>query len=182
DRIGESRTAPRLRASARLVRIQAANEGGTMGSFQEWFRAAPPVRTRESVFAVGRRVYVACVGERLAHVALTDDAGADARTVLADGTEVEILAWRPRGSRGTRYRVRATRDGREGWLAVDNLRGTPSGVSAPVAPPSGSHGSGAVARDGIRGCRASVRPGCGLTKMGSREMDEGGAGSSQVCR
>jgi len=105
-----------------------------MGSFQDRFRAGPSVRTRESVFAVGRRVYVACVGERLAHVALTDDGGADARTVLADGTEVEILAWRPRGSRGTRYRVRATRDGREGWLAVDNLRGTPSAVSAPVAP------------------------------------------------
>src|SRR5262249_58845287 len=41
---------------------------------------------------------------------------------LADGTEVEILAWRPRGFHGTRYRVRATRDGLEGWLAVDNLR------------------------------------------------------------
>jgi len=108
-----------------------------MGYFQDRFRAGPPVRERESVFAVGRRVYVACVGERLAHVALTDDGGADARTVLADGTEVEILAWRPRGSRGTRYRVRATRDGREGWLAVDNLRGTPSAASPPVtAPPA----------------------------------------------
>ena len=106
-----------------------------MGSFQEWFRAGPPVRTRESVFAVGRRVYVACAGERLAHVALTDDGGADAQTRLADGTEVEILAWRPRGSHGTRYRVRATRDGREGWLAVDNLRSTRSAVSAPIALP-----------------------------------------------
>jgi hypothetical protein len=105
-----------------------------MGSFQDRFRAAPSVRTRASVFAVGRRVYVACVGERLAQVALTDDGGADARTVLADGTEVEILAWRPRGSRGTRYHVRATRNGREGWLAVENLRATPSAVSAPVAP------------------------------------------------
>jgi hypothetical protein len=105
-----------------------------MGSFQDRFRAGPPLRTRASVFAVGRRVYVACVGERLAHVALTDDGGADARTALADGSEVEILAWRPSGSRGIRYRVRATRDGREGWLAVENLRGTPSAVSAPVAP------------------------------------------------
>src|SRR5262245_54394192 len=93
-----------------------------MGTFQSWFRAAPPERTRASVFGVGRRVYVACAGDRLAHVALTDDAGADAQTRLADGTEVEILAWRPRGSHGTRYCVRATRDGLEGWLAVDNLR------------------------------------------------------------
>jgi len=106
-----------------------------MGSFQSWFRAAPLVRTQASVFAVGRRVYVACAGDGLAHVALTDDGGADARSVLADGTEVEILAWRPRGSHGTRYRVRVTRDGREGWLAVDNLRSTASAVSAPVAPP-----------------------------------------------
>jgi len=106
-----------------------------MGSFQDRFRAAPPVRTRESVFAVGRRVYVACAGDRLAHVALTDDAGADAWTRLADGTEVEILAWRPRGSHGTRYRVRVTRDGREGWLAVDNLRSTPSADSLISLPP-----------------------------------------------
>jgi len=106
-----------------------------MGSFQDRFRAAPPVRTRASVFAVGRRVFVACVGERLAHVVLTDDACADARTRLADGTEVEILAWRPRGAHGTRYRVRATRDGREGWLAVDNLRSTPSAGSTPIALP-----------------------------------------------
>ena len=106
-----------------------------MGSFQSWFRAAPLVRTQASVFAVGRRVYVACAGDGLAHVALTDDAGADARTRLADGTEVEILAWRPRGFHGTRYRVRATCDGLEGWLAVDNLRSTPSAVSAPIALP-----------------------------------------------
>jgi hypothetical protein len=106
-----------------------------MGSFQSWFRVAPLVRTQTSVFAVGRRVYVSCAGDRLAQVALTNDAGADARTGLADGTEVEILAWRPRGFHGTRYRVRATRDGLEGWLAVDNLRSTPSACSAPIAPP-----------------------------------------------
>jgi hypothetical protein len=105
-----------------------------MGSFQSWFRAAPLVRSQVSVFAVGRRVYVACAGDGLPHVALTDDAGADARTRLTDGTEVEILAWRPRKSHGTRYRVRATRDGLEGWLAVDNLRNTPSAISAPTAP------------------------------------------------
>jgi hypothetical protein len=105
-----------------------------MGSFPNWFRAAPLVRTQASVFAVGRRVYVSCAGDRPAKVALTDDGGADAQTGLADGTEVEILAWRPRGFHGTRYRVRATCDGLEGWLAVDNLRNTPSAISAPTAP------------------------------------------------
>jgi hypothetical protein len=106
-----------------------------MGSFQSWFRAAAPVRPHAPVFAVGRRVYVACAGDRLAHVALTDDAGADALTRLADGTEVEILAWRPRGSDGTRYRVRSTCNGLEGWLAVDHLRSTPFAVAAPIEPP-----------------------------------------------
>jgi hypothetical protein len=94
------------------------------------------------VFAVGRRVYVASSGNRLAQVALTDDAGADAQTRLADGAEVEILAWRPRASGDTRYRVRATRNGLEGWLAVDNLRGTQAAVSAPAEPPPPAMGSG----------------------------------------
>jgi hypothetical protein len=106
-----------------------------MGSFPNWFRVAPLVRTQSSVFAVGRRVYVSCAGDPLAQVALTDDRGADARTGLADGTEVEILAWRPRKSHGTRYRVRATRDGLEGWLAVDNLRNNPRLPSQPPLRP-----------------------------------------------
>ena len=109
-----------------------------MASFPSWFRAAPVVRPRASVFAVGRRVYVACAGDGLAHVALTDDAGADARTHLTDGTEVEILAWRPRKFDGTRYRVRVTREGFEGWLAGDNLRSTPVAISAPMEPPAGT--------------------------------------------
>jgi len=108
-----------------------------MGSFPSWFRAAPLVRVQRpaSVFAVGRRVYVASAGDGLTHVALTDDAGADARTHLTDGTEVEILAWRPRKFDGTRYRVRVTREGFEGWLAGDNLRSTRVAISAPMEPP-----------------------------------------------
>ena len=109
-----------------------------MESFPSWFRAAPPVQRQASVFAVGRRVYVASAGDGLAHVALTDDAGADARTHLTDGTEVEIVAWRPRKFDGTRYRVRVTREGFEGWLAGDNLRSTRVAISAPMKPPEGT--------------------------------------------
>ncbi|MCI0346499.1 MAG: hypothetical protein L0221_13805 [Chloroflexi bacterium] len=87
------------------------------------------------MFAVGRLAYVACSGQPAAQVALTDDAGSGAQTRLADGTEVEILAWRPRGAGGTRYCVRSTRTGLEGWLAVENLRTTPAAVSAPAGPP-----------------------------------------------
>jgi hypothetical protein len=55
-----------------------------IGSFQRWCRAAPPVQAHASVFAVGRRVYGACGGDRLGTVALTDDAGADALAPLVD--------------------------------------------------------------------------------------------------
>src|SRR5262249_28092663 len=136
---GEAEATSRSKASAQLVCIPGRPEGGTMGFFQN-SSARLTVRRRTAVFAVGRRVYVAALGERPTHVALTDDAGADARTRLADGTEVEVLAWRPRGSGDTRYRVRATRNGLEGWLAVDNLRGTQSAVSAPTEPPPSATG------------------------------------------
>ena len=148
-----------------------------MGSFQDRFRAAPPVGTRASVFAVGRRVYVACAGDGLAHVALTDDGGADAQTRLADGSEVEILAWRPRGSHGTRYRVRVTREGHEGWLAVENLRSTPSAVSEPIAPASAATNPVRLCAtaSGDSGRRFGQR--AGWRRWGSRETDDGGAGT-----
>jgi len=86
---------------------------------------------------VGRRVYVNCRGR----VALTEDDGRASATSLADGAEVEIVAWRPGGA-GTRYRVRAS-EGHEGWLAADALRQTALAGAAeptvaakpPAAPP-----------------------------------------------
>ena len=98
-------------------------------------RVPAPARIRVSVFAVGRRVYAACAGDRSARVTLTD---ADERPLatLRDGTEVAILAWRPGWGGTARYRVRATDAGLEGWLPVGNLRGTEAATSsAPTAPP-----------------------------------------------
>jgi len=63
-------------------------------------------------------------------VASTDDADGRALGSLADGTEVEILAWRPSGFQGARYRVRATSQCLEGWLEVASLRGSELVVSA----------------------------------------------------
>lgn len=97
------------------------------------FRRPSPVRAGGSVFAVGRRVYVARTEDGPTHVTLTDEAGANALAKLVDGNEVEILAWRPRGS-GTRYRVRSMGDGLEGWLGVDNLRSAQSAVSKGKVP------------------------------------------------
>ena len=55
---------------------------------------------------------------------------------LGDGTEVAILAWRPGWAGGTRYRVRATDSGLEGWLPVGNLRSTVAAVpSVPTTLP-----------------------------------------------
>ena len=109
--------------------------------FSQSFRRPSPARASGRVLSVGRRVYVARSEDGPACVSLTDDAGANVLATLADGNEVEILAWRPRGS-GTRYRVRSTRDGLEGWLGVGNLRSAPSAVSpartAPAAPATGS--------------------------------------------
>jgi len=99
-------------------------------------RAPAPARIRASVFAVGRRVYVACAGDRSARVMLTDNAGKRPLASLGDGTEVAILAWRPGWAGTTQYRVRATDSGLEGWLPVGNLRSTEAAISsAPTAPP-----------------------------------------------
>src|SRR5881296_1069390 len=98
------------------------------------FRAPAPVRIRVSVFAVGRRVFVAGAGDRLARATLTDEAGKMPLESLGDGTEVAILAWRPGLAGATRYRVRATDSGFEGWLPVGNLRSTEAATALP--PPA----------------------------------------------
>jgi hypothetical protein len=118
----ESPRPPRAHGPPRGWCDPGRHRGRHNGILSELVSRGTPARTHPSVFAVGRRVYVGCVGERLAHVALTDDAGTDALARLADGPAVEILAWRPRGSDGTRYRVRSTRNGLEGCLAVASLR------------------------------------------------------------
>jgi hypothetical protein len=88
------------------------------------------------VLAVGQRVFVhgASAGGM---VVLTDTNGVSPLAGLADGTEVEVLAWRPRGSAGTRYRVCDRVAGADGWLAADQLRVTAARpVSEPSAPPA----------------------------------------------
>jgi hypothetical protein len=103
------------------------------------------------VHGVGQRVYVNCSGNGLAHVDLMNGEGTTVIASLADGTEVMVVAWKPRGAPGTRYCVRCTSDGVEGWLAAANLRRTravalpalPAGPPAKSAPDS----TGSVARD-----------------------------------
>ena len=98
--------------------------------FMRSYRRPALPHAKGAVIAVGRRVFVARSADGPARVTLTDDAGANALASLADGNEVEVLAWRPRGS-GTRYRVRSMRDGLEGWLGVGNLRSARTAASSP---------------------------------------------------
>ena len=92
-------------------------------------RVVPP----RIVLAVGQRAFVNHPSDSPYPVAMTDDQGLPAPASLRDGDEVEILAWRPRGSTGTRYRVRRHADGANGWLAAAELRRT-AVLSAPSAP------------------------------------------------
>lgn len=104
-----------------------------MGFARSSFRAPRPAGSKAAVFAVGRRVYVASTSDRSVSVTLTDDGGKTPIANLGDGTEVAILAWRPGWAGNTRYCVRTTNSGVEGWLPVGNLRGTVAAVAPLVA-------------------------------------------------
>ena len=88
------------------------------------------------VHAVGQRVYVNRSGSSLAHVELMNDKGTTAVASLGDGVEVMVMAWKPGGSNGTRYCVRSTGDGVEGWLAAVNLRRGRTVAPSPPALPA----------------------------------------------
>src|SRR5437016_12903975 len=94
------------------------------------FRAPAPVRIRVSVFAVGRRVFVAGAGDRLARATLTDEAGEMPLESLGDGTEIAILSLRPGLAGATRYRIRVKDVGRDEWLPRVHLRGDRAAVDS----------------------------------------------------
>ncbi len=99
------------------------------------------------VLKVGQHVFVNCPGDRSRSAPLGDESGESVSTVsLADGADVEVLAWRPRTPTGPRYRIRAYSTGTDGWIAASNLRTVfvPFPESTPPSPPAtvASHGSG----------------------------------------
>jgi hypothetical protein len=108
------------------------------GSSRSRIAGTPPAS--RVVLAVGRRVFINRPGTT-GPVSLTDEHGIPAATVLSDGDEVEIVAWRPRGASGTRYRVRSRPSGADGWLGAEELRATASRPipepSAPASAPTG---------------------------------------------
>src|SRR5262245_49058672 len=111
------------------------------------FRHRSSAGGETSVFAVGRRVYVACPAGGPARATVTDETGTKPLCSLSDGTEVQIVAWWPRGSGGTRYRVRCPPDNVEGWLPARNLRSTrvaaaPTPTTGVPPVPTGTRASG----------------------------------------
>jgi hypothetical protein len=108
------------------------------GSYSRAFvRARPPFgRQRGPILAVGWRVVVTCPGGGSNCVTLTDMEGTTPLATVADGLEVEILAWQPFGAGGIRYRVLSVKGGVEGWLGAASLR--PSQLPrSPIASGSG---------------------------------------------
>ena len=96
-------------------------------------RVVRPAAKVAVVFAVGRHVFVNGSLDPSRSVVFTDEYGKCPTTVeLPDGAEVEVLAWRPRGSAGTRYRVRNQANGADGWLGADDLRTT--AIRLPAEP------------------------------------------------
>jgi len=94
----------------------------------------PPSRSTP-VIAVGRRVFVHCPGSRSGSVVLADESGKVLSAVhLADGVEVEVVAWRPRVAGDAHYRVRAPSNGADGWLPAVNLRSVLVPLPAPEPP------------------------------------------------
>lgn len=86
----------------------------------------PQSSSEQSVFGVGSRVLVTSHNGGVDGVTLTDEGGTRAIGSVSLGIEVEIVAWRPRRSAETRYRVVATKEGIDGWLSATNLRMRPA--------------------------------------------------------
>lgn len=82
------------------------------------------------VIPVGARAIIAPL-VRTSGATLTDESGVAASQTLAADVEVEIVAWRPRGGGGNRYRVRSLADGVEGWIDGRMIREQPREVVPP---------------------------------------------------
>lgn len=107
-----------------------------MAHFPSRSRSIPRSPSRSTpVIAVGQRVFVNCPGNRSGSVVLMDQSGKVSSNInLADGVEVEVVAWKPGVAGDAHYRVRAPSDAADGWLSVANLRTALVPLPAPEPP------------------------------------------------
>ena len=108
------------------------------GAFSRPFLHTPSPRDHGdgNVLAVGWRVLVVSPEGKGHRVALMDSEGTTTVTTLPHGAEVEILAWRPRRSGATMYRVQPTSGGKEGWVSGASLKARPAPPPRPVPKPA----------------------------------------------
>jgi hypothetical protein len=108
------------------------------GAFSRPFLHTPSPRDHGdgNVLAVGWRVLVASPEGKGHRVPLTDSEGTTTVTTVPHGAEVEILAWRPRRSGATMYRVQPTSGGKEGWVSGASLKARPAPAPRPVPKPA----------------------------------------------
>ena len=108
------------------------------GAFSRPFLHTPSPRDHGdgNILAVGWRVLVASPEGKGHRVPLTDSEGTATVTTLPHGTEVEILAWRPRRSGTTMYRVQPTSGGKEGWVSGASLKARPAPAPRPAPKPA----------------------------------------------
>ena len=87
-------------------------------------RSIPRPPRLSFIVPIGHHVFVNCRAGTSRSVLLGDESGSEMLgTSLADGVEVEVMAWRPRGPTDTRYRVRTTVGERfDGWVFAQELR------------------------------------------------------------
>ena len=120
-------------------------------------------RSTTPILAVGHRVLVSCPGNGTRGVTLTDSDGTTPLATVVDGAEVEIVAWQPRGAGGTRYRIKATSGGMQGWLAAANLRARPlpppppRPVATPPVPSRAPQATAAPSRSPVKKPRSKNR-------------------------
>lgn len=107
------------------------------GAFSRPFLHSPSPRDHGdgNVLAVGWRVLVVSPAGKGHRVELTDSEGTTTVTTLPHGAEVEILAWRPRRSGATMYRVQPTSGGMEGWVSGASLKARPAPAPRPAPKP-----------------------------------------------
>ena len=93
---------------------------------------------------VGQHVFVHCPDDRHGSVVLSDRNGKDLRSAvrLADGVEVEVVAWRRSVAGSAHYRVRAASTGADGWLSAVNLRDAP--VPLPPSERPAAHATAVI--------------------------------------
>ncbi len=107
-------------------------------SFAWGYRPSAVPRTkslRSPVLPVGGRFLVSSPSNPPGTAILTDRLGTTTLATLADGVQVEITAWQPHWTDGTRYRVRSA-SGVDGWLGAINLKPRAADVHREVPAPA----------------------------------------------